>query len=410
MKKNNNILESNVLPTDSTKKVFLGGKVENLLVYKIPIDLLFYNSQNDRIATWISKHNVEDGNIDNLDVEQANEVIEDYIIKSNHDAYKKTKNNIKSFGQREPGVVLYDGRIIDGNRRFTCLRDLYRETNDDKYSYFEAVIIDKDISPKEIKMLELELQHGYEEKVDYNPIEKLVGIYNDIIKNEILTIEEYAKSIDVKLADMEKEKAKTELLIDFLNYINASEQFYIARELEIAGPLGEILNVKNKLKHDEDKWEKARIILFDYLLLRPKNKYMGDDITRVIRNINNDIINTELFDEYYENHKITSEEVNDIIHDIEIVDTNYIIDKIRGNESLVRNLSEHAEDILYKSKINKARNAPLEHIKTVSSDLMKVDLKAVSCLNSDDKITYKNELNNLKQTINEIEENLNETK
>ena len=45
-------------------------------------------------------------------------------------------------GQREAGVVLPDGRVIDGNRRFTCLRKLHREyPNDEKFSYFLAAII-----------------------------------------------------------------------------------------------------------------------------------------------------------------------------------------------------------------------------------------------------------------------------
>ena len=52
-----------------------------------------------------------------------------------------TKNNIEQFSQLEPGVVLTDGRVIDGNRRFTCLRVLHRETGKQEYNYFEAVIL-----------------------------------------------------------------------------------------------------------------------------------------------------------------------------------------------------------------------------------------------------------------------------
>ena len=40
------------------------------------------------------------------------------------------------FGQREPGVVLADGRVVDGNRRFTCLRRIQRETREPQW--FEA--------------------------------------------------------------------------------------------------------------------------------------------------------------------------------------------------------------------------------------------------------------------------------
>lgn len=60
--------------------------------------------------------------------------------------------------QREPGVVLSDGRIIDGNRRYTCLRKLSEKN--DRFKYFEAVILERNIenNAKQIKMLELFIQ------------------------------------------------------------------------------------------------------------------------------------------------------------------------------------------------------------------------------------------------------------
>ncbi|MGC9615221.1 ParB N-terminal domain-containing protein [Staphylococcus pasteuri] len=118
---------------------------------------------------------------------------------------KKTKNNIKALGQTEPAVILSDGRIIDGNRRFTCLRDLAKE--DSKFNYLDAIIISKDIqdSKKEIKLLELYLQHGREERVGYNPIDRLVGVYNDIVKNELITVEEYAKNTEQSTTEVKKD-------------------------------------------------------------------------------------------------------------------------------------------------------------------------------------------------------------
>ena len=48
-----------------------------------------------------------------LSREEYNRVIEDFIIKSNPAAIEKTRNNIAMFNQREPGVTLSDGRIIE---------------------------------------------------------------------------------------------------------------------------------------------------------------------------------------------------------------------------------------------------------------------------------------------------------
>ena len=68
-----------------------------------------------------------------------NNKIATFIEEDNATALKKTKKSIKEKGQQVYGYVLQDGRIIDGNRRFTALRQLQTEIGTSQY--FEAVII-----------------------------------------------------------------------------------------------------------------------------------------------------------------------------------------------------------------------------------------------------------------------------
>ena len=193
-----------VQPTTLTKKLTLNGETKAYQVYRVRLDLLYYNDQNDRIATWISQYKSEHGEnaFRTLTMQQYNDVIEEFIVQSNPTSIEKTKNNIELVNQREPGVVLSDGRIVDGNRRFTCLRQLAEENSD--FRWFETVILNIHItdSKKEIKMLELAIQHGEEKKVDYNPIDRLVGVYQDIIKTGLLTVEEYAESTNETIQDV----------------------------------------------------------------------------------------------------------------------------------------------------------------------------------------------------------------
>lgn len=163
----NEINEDNLIKTGLTNKLTVDGITKAYDVYKIKLNELYYNDQNDRIATWISKYKAENEleNFDLNDIEYYNDIIHEFIKKSDEKAFKKTKNNIKALEQTEPAIILKDGRIIDGNRRFTCLRELSKENP--KFNYIEAMIIGKDIheSKKEIKLLELYLQHGREERV-----------------------------------------------------------------------------------------------------------------------------------------------------------------------------------------------------------------------------------------------------
>ena len=105
-----------VQPTTLTKKLTLNGETKAYPIYRVRLELLYYNEQNDRIATWISQYKSEHGGFQDLSQEAYNAVIEDFIIKSNPASIEKTKNNIKAVNQREPGVILSDGRIVDGNR------------------------------------------------------------------------------------------------------------------------------------------------------------------------------------------------------------------------------------------------------------------------------------------------------
>lgn len=392
-----------------TKKMNIKGQVKNMDVYRIPIEKLYYNDKNDRIATWISKYESENGSIRDLDINAYNDKIQEYIIKSDKQKFTTTMNNIRNFSQLEAGVVFIDGRVIDGNRRFTCLRKLFQDTGNQAFAYFDAVILNNEISAKEIKLMELVLQHGQEGKVDYNPIEKLVGIYRDIIKNKLFDVKEYAKSIDAKENDVEKSVQLASLMEDFLEYINAPEQFYIARELEIDGPLNEIYNIKRRIGSDEEKWEKVRIALYDNMLVKTNNQESGD-ITRIIRDFGKKVVeNDEIFDTYFKKHEEYSRELNSILNNSdEIVNTEYIRKEIREDEELKSKISNNLEEALYNAKKGEARKKPIELLKSINDDVSKIDPNAVSRLRGEDRKEFEEQLIVLKEKVSNIEGKFNE--
>jgi len=392
----------------ATKKINIGGQVKNENVYRIPLDLLYYNDQNGRIGTWISKYESEGGSITDLPLEEYNMVIEEFIIQSDKTKFKTTKDNIKQLSQLETGVVFYDGRVIDGNRRFTCLRQLARETGDQKYNYFEAVILDENITEKNIKLMELTLQHGQESKVDYNAIEKLVSIYKDIVKNQLTTVAEYAASMATSVGKVQKDVELAKLMEDFLEYINAPEQFYIARDLEIDGPLNEVYNIKKRLENNQDKWEEARVALYDNMLM--KTTYQdSDDITRTIREFGKKVLpNDELFEEYSRNHRDISREIHKNVSNVEKVTTSYLRNEIRNDEELSKKVTDNMEDILYIAKKSEIKKIPIEKINDANDSISKIDLTAVSKLRGDERREFSEKLNYLKELIRMVEEKFNE--
>lgn len=101
---------------------------ETLEVYRIPLKFLYYNDRNGRIASVISRVNDDIKVAYEFEDSNYNKSIENMIYEANTSALKNTKKSIKDKGQQVFGYVLDDGRVIDGNRRFTALRQLEQET------------------------------------------------------------------------------------------------------------------------------------------------------------------------------------------------------------------------------------------------------------------------------------------
>ena len=403
---NNNLLDnSRVLTSDITKKFSLRGKTEARPVYRIPLDLLYYNDKNGRIATLISKWEAENGyKISELDRDKYNETIENYIIKSNEQAYKRTKNNIKIVGQMEAGVVLSNGCVIDGNRRYTCLRKLYEENSNGGFGYFEAVILDPDITAdaKEIKRLELELQLGKDEKVTYNPVETLIDVYKTIEEEKILTIKEYADNSNSTESAIKKQLEMANIIVDFLDFINAPGQYYIAVDLQLDASVNEIYNIKKNMS--EDEWDKAKVVLYDNMLVKP----IGD-IKLMMRDIRK-ITNSEYFDEYYNSHEDTANKIQEILQDTESVDSNYINNKLRSDESLKDSLNESCNKYVSLINLDNAKRLPIEQIEDVYNIISKIDVDAVSHISGDEKEEFKDRFDSILKIVEDIGSRINDVK
>lgn len=59
-------------------------------VYKVRLDALYYNDQNDRIATWITKYESENGkaSLSYFNTDIYNRTIENFIYDSNAETFK----------------------------------------------------------------------------------------------------------------------------------------------------------------------------------------------------------------------------------------------------------------------------------------------------------------------------------
>lgn len=390
-----------VIKTAMTRKLTVDGLTKAYPVYKVKLDWLFYNDQNDRIATWISQYKAqhEGKTPDTADREAYNNIIEEFIVASNPDAIRKTQMNIELVEQREPGVVLADGRIIDGNRRFTCLRRLAQKN--ERYGYFETVILDRSIenNAKQIKMLELSIQHGEESKVDYNAIDRLVGIYDDVVETGLLTEEEYSRSTNEPLSDVKRRIEVAKLMVEFLEFINAPKQFYIARDLQLAFPLEELSKLLRKC-HDDEEAEDLKIAAFNNILMQPST-----DMTRFVRSIKS-IIGSDYQEEFLEEQRELAAQVIDTLPPVGKMDTTTIREVIRANDEVVQSLERSMDKCLTKVKKNETRNRPVQLAEKATTFLESIDQHILLKLGDSELRRLDRQLTKLEAVIAQIRENL----
>lgn len=386
--------------TTLTRKLTLDGLTKAYPVYKVRLDQLYYNDQNDRIATWISQYKTQhNGAAPSLeDREEYNRIIEEFVVASNPEAIHKTQNNIELVDQREPGVVLADGRIIDGNRRFTCLRRLSQKN--DRFNYFETVILDRNIenNAKQIKLLELSIQHGEESKVDYNPIDRLVGIYHDIEETGLLTIDEYARSTNEPESEVRRRLEISKLMVEFLEFINAPKQFYIARDLQLYTPLDELLKLIRKCREDEA--EDLKIAVFNNILMQTSS-----DTSRFIRGIKA-IVGSDYQEEFLEEQKELAAKVIDTLPPVGEMDTTAIREVVRNNDDITRELEGSMEKTLTKVRKNETRNRPVQLAEKATTFLESIDVNILTKLNDSEISRLDRQLGRLEQVIAQLRENM----
>ncbi len=395
------IENESVRKTEQVVKLTVDGVTSNYSVYMVRLDNLFYNDQNDRISTWISKYKAENGqdSLSKSDVNHYNDVIQGFITNSNPEKMKQTQDNIKLLGQQKYGVVLNDGRIIDGNRRFSCLRNLAKES--DSFNYFETVILEKDYekSAKQIKMLELQIQIGSEERVDYDPIDRLVGLYRDIEENKLLTEEEYARSTNQRKSDVKRELEIAKLLVDFLDTIKAPKQYYLARDLQLDGPIRELYSALKNI-NEEDKKQSLKYIAFTNLLVKP-----DEDMTRFIRNLKG-ISKSVYLDEYIDKEEEIAETVLDNLPANKTLNSEDI-SRIRADEETKEELKRTMTIVDNKVKVKETRDKPNQMLKNAIDSLNSIDVGIIKRLTEEQIDDLKSNIQRLEEAIQEIKEAIN---
>ena len=378
-----------VQKTTLTRKVTYAGKTVVYPVYRVRLDALYYNDQNDRIATWISRYEAENGadSLSGLDVDIYNMIIENFICESNPEAIQRTQKNIALVGQRESGVTLADGRIVDGNRRFTCLRRIQRGSSTPQY--FETVIMDMDIreDKKQIKLLELAIQHGEEKKVDYDLIDYAIGTYRDVVQTGLLTESEYAASTNEPLTEVRRRVEIAGIICEFLEYLRIPGQYYAAREYQVYSLFQEMLPVLKKL--DTKEQTQLKRIIFNNVMMRALA-----DQRKFIRDIKV-LVKNAVYQGFFEEQEKWGQVISERFAAVEVRAKEDVDRFAEANSDIAEELKLSMERALLRSRAQVLKNRPGENVSKCITLLTEVDSRLFGRMDEEEKENLKAELDEL---------------
>lgn len=360
--------------TDNVNNIRINGQNQDQRVYEVRIDQLHYNVQNGRIATFISRYQMEQGALPD-DAEARDNLIERMIEQDNPARLKKTKLDIKAKGQQEVAIILSNGIVIDGNRRFTCLRLLAREEAQPRF--LRCYIFPDTYDEKAIKGLELEIQLGRDEKVDYDPISRLVDI-NTWVNGGLMTKDEYALHAGMKPNDMTKALREIEVLNDFLDFVNAPGAYHIAQDLKLQGIVESLAPRLQKCKNDDERQDMENIVFANVLMGN-----LGDRV-RTIRDLCDYIDTSERSDGSYVDEQLDI--VEQVLEKLEnmpqdtAVSTEFIRDHVAADANLANEQKASNEKARMKAGNSKIKNGQVRNVRDALGSLEGVDAELLAKL------------------------------
>lgn len=187
--------------------------------------------------------------------------------------------DLEKRGQEYPAIITFDGFIVNGNRRVAALKDL-------KERYISCVVLNDDANPRDIYILEQQLQISKDFREDYHWLNELRNIRKGLEDKRLaLTEKELADNLRLDERELKEKKFMLELVDAFLlwrgipdqydyHLLNDANQIFI--ELEKAR--------RNKIfRSDPNKYNDLKNAIFTLLESRPKQRSLYYHVSNLIK-------------------------------------------------------------------------------------------------------------------------------
>ena len=387
------------------------GKEYDGLTYSIPLKYLYYNDLNGRIGVALSEYESENEQLIPGHNEEYNMVIQGFLAEEDGKTKKEMeilKRDIGIKGQAEPGYVLSDGRVIDGNRRFTAKRLLEQDEEIMEQQYFEAVILDdlcveNQDDLKRIKSLELQIQFGKLGKVDYDPIDRAIDAYKTICVNNIMSAKEYSEYSNIKITEVNKRIYEAELIVKFLEFINTNKDNYaIAKQLDLDGPLQDLVPQYKNIKKSDNLDQILNTIFSKILQIRISKEDFKKEYRQIIKNV----INSSQEEGFIEEIEDDTDVITDFFDSNKKIKNNIdLFKRLNENKQVqtaIANVKSISKKYSEKAENEKQKNTPIKLVEKAINSIESINRGIICSLTKEDKTKLINELKKLKSQVDNL--------
>jgi len=156
-----------------THSVIIKGENHDIQVYKLPLDLLFFNIKNGRFAAEYLELKEKIGR----DLEPGNpedkKIIQKMLLELDPKKSLELENDLRRYGQRDPGICTFDGNVHNGNRRMSVIHNIV-EAGDMSFNFLQVARLPSGVNEQDLWLIEAGIQLSKNVQLDYGPINTLL--------------------------------------------------------------------------------------------------------------------------------------------------------------------------------------------------------------------------------------------
>jgi hypothetical protein len=216
---------------NQTLAIAYGGKMHRHNLYNIPIEeFLFHNIRNGRFRSELLEREEQLKRKLDPTKKKDDEIIRKLLLEQSESETAALMTDIQKNGQLEPGIITFDGAVINANRRMAIVRTLFDKSREDKYKYLMVAILPSGVDEIDLWKIEAGLQFGRDFRLQYGGINELLKLREG--EKQGLSPKEISVALIGRFSEKQVvEKLDTLKLIDsYLSFINKKHEYHLITE------------------------------------------------------------------------------------------------------------------------------------------------------------------------------------